>query len=427
MNMIKKCLYLAFGTFVLIAMTSCEATEPEKGVLFISEEEADAMIAEGHLYSINDFMHTFMDTEKGDFGDKENPYRSRSTNGNGIYLYAVDTLPSDGEPIYIRGRVTTDDYAGNFYKTLIIQQRTNWETGEEIPQQNLRISVDLGSVSGMFPMGQELLICCNGLAVGRYGNQPQLCVPAYNNNMFAMNATQKVGWAPGRIPAAKVRNCVYRIGRPDPKALQYDTLTLEQLYSEVPEVPQQTIEDMWKVREADGRLVCLKDVKFTGEANNDGNLVDCEYAHPDSSTIANVFASTTKNIGFPQGRILKSTHVIEKQQVKKIGCSNSEYSKFANYLLPGAKQSKDEAVAGCTNYRGTITGILSWYCDNATGTKNGTMSKLWDLNWSVTPRGIPGVGVNDINLYYAKKKQYWVPEEFDPKKYYEDKKNQANQ
>ena len=422
MNMIKKCLYLAFGTFVLIAMTSCEATEPEKGVLFISEEEADAMIAEGHLYSINDFMHTFMDTEKGDFGDKENPYRSRSTNGNGIYLYAVDTLPSDGEPIYIRGRVTTDDYAGNFYKTLIIQQRTNWETGEEIPQQNLRISVDLGSVSGMFPMGQELLICCNGLAVGRYGNQPQLCIPAYNNNMFAMNATQKVGWAPGRIPAAKVRNCVYRIGRPDPTVLKYDTLTLQQLFSEVPEVPQQTIEDMWKVREADGRLVCLKDVKFTGEANNDGNLVDCEYAHPDSSTIANVFASTTKNIGFPQGRIIKSN-----DNSKRMGCSNSEYSKFANYLLPGAKQSKDEAVAGCTNYRGTITGILSWYCDNATGTKNGTMSKLWDLNWSVTPRGIPGVGVNDINLYYAKKKQYWVPEEFDPKKYYEDKKNQANQ
>lgn len=422
MNMIKKCLYLAFGTFVLIAMTSCEATEPEKGVLFISEEEADAMIAEGHLYSINDFMHTFMDTEKGDFGDKENPYRSRSTNGNGIYLYAVDTLPSDGEPIYIRGRVTTDDYAGNFYKTLIIQQRTNWETGEEIPQQNLRISVDLGSVSGMFPMGQELLICCNGLAVGRYGNQPQLCVPAYNNNIFAMNATQKVGWAPGRIPAAKVRNCVYRIGRPDPTVLKYDTLTLQQLFSEVPEVPQQTVEDMWKVREADGRLVCLKDVKFTGEANNDGNLVDCEYAHPDSSTIANVFASTTKNIGFPQGRIIKSN-----DDSKRMGCSNSEYSKFANYLLPGAKQSKDEAVAGCTNYRGTITGILSWYCDNATGTKNGTMSKLWDLNWSVTPRGIPGVGVNDINLYYAKKKQYWVPEEFDPKKYYEDKKNQANQ
>ncbi len=422
MNMIKKCLYLAFGTFVLIAMTSCEATEPEKGVLFISEEEADAMIAEGHLYSINDFMHTFMDTEKGDFGDKENPYRSRSTNGNGIYLYAVDTLPSDGEPIYIRGRVTTDDYAGNFYKTLIIQQRTNWETGEEIPQQNLRISVDLGSVSGMFPMGQELLICCNGLAVGRYGNQPQLCVPAYNNNMFAMNASQKVGWAPGRIPAAKVRNCVYRIGRPDPKALKYDELTLEDLFKEVPDTAKTTIEDMWKVREADGRLVILKNVKFTGQANDDGKLVNCVYAHPDSSTKANVFASTTKNIGFPQSRILYST---TKGSQKRIGCSNSEYCKFANYLLPGAQQNDSLAITGCSNWTGTVTGILSWYCDNATGTKDGTMSKLWDLNWSVTPRGIPGVGIEDISLKFKGRK--WVPEEFDPKKYYEDKKNQANQ
>ena len=422
MNMIKNSLYAVLSTFVLIAMTSCEPTEPAKDVLFITEAEAEEIIAEGHLYSLNDFMHTFMNTEKGDFGDQENPYRSRSTNGNGIYLYAVDTLPSEGEAIYIRGRVTTDDYAGNFYKTIIIQQRYDWETGAEITQQNLRISVDMGSISGIFPLGQDILIRCNGLAVGRYGNQPQLCIPAYNNNIFAMNASQKVGWAPGRIPAAKVRNCVYRIGRPDPTALKYDTLTLQQLFNEVPEVPQQTVADMWKVREADGRLVVLKDVKFTGEANNDGSLVNCEYAHPDSSTIANVFASTTKNIGFPQGRIIKSN-----DDSKSLCCSNSEYSKFANYLLPGAKQDATDAVSGCANYRGTITGILSWYCDNATGTKNGTMSKLWAYNWSITPRGIKGVGINDINLYYAKKKQYWEPEEFDPKKYYEDKYSNANE
>lgn len=422
MNMIKNSVYAVLSTFVLIAMTSCEPTEPAKDVLFITEAEAEEIIAEGHLYSLNDFMHTFMNTEKGDFGDLENPYRSRSTNGNGIYLYAVDTLPSEGEAIYIRGRVTTDDYAGNFYKTIIIQQRYDWETGAEITQQNLRISVDMGSISGIFPLGQDILIRCNGLAVGRYGNQPQLCIPAYNNNIFAMNASQKVGWAPGRIPAAKVRNCVYRIGRPDPTALKYDTLTLQQLFNEVPEVPQQTVADMWKVREADGRLVVLKDVKFTGEANNDGSLVNCEYAHPDSSTIANVFASTTKNIGFPQGRIIKSN-----DDSKSLCCSNSEYSKFANYLLPGAKQDATDAVSGCANYRGTITGILSWYCDNATGTKNGTMSKLWAYNWSITPRGIKGVGINDINLYYAKKKQYWEPEEFDPKKYYEDKYSNANE
>ena len=417
----KYILYFVLSTFALF-LASCEPSEPAKEVMFISEAQAEELIADGELYTLNDFMHTFMDTEKGDFGDQENPYRSRTTNGNGIYLYAVDTLPSDVDGIYIRGRVTTDDYAGNFYKTIIIQQRKNWDTGEEIPQQNLRISVDLGSASGMFPIGQEILIRCNGLAIGRYGNQPQLCVPAYNNNIFAMNASQKVGWAPGRIPAAKVRNCFYRIGHPDPSALKYDSLTLQQLFNEVPEIPQQTVEDMWKVREADGRLVVLKEVKFTGQANNDGNLVDCEYAHPDSSTIANVFASTTKNIGFPQGRILKSS-----DDSKSLCCSNSEYCKFANFLLPGAQQDANNAISGCPNYRGTVTGILSWYCDNATGTKSGTMSKLWQYNWSVTPRGIPGIGIADINMYYAKKKRYWEPEEFDPKKYNESKYGNSNE
>ena len=412
----KYLLYFVLCPFALF-LASCEPSEPAKEVMFISEAQAEELIADGELYTLNDFMHTFMDTEKGDFGDQENPYRSRTTNGNGIYLYAVDTLPSDGDGIYIRGRVTTDDYAGNFYKTIIIQQIVDGK------QQNLRISVDLGSASGMFPMGQEILIRCNGLAVGRYGNQPQLCVPAYNNNIFAMNASQKVGWAPGRIPAAKVRNCFYRIGLPNPSALVYDTLTLQQLFNEVPEIPQaNSVEDMWKVREADGRLVVLKEVKFTGQANNDGNLVDCVSAHPDSSTIANVFASTTKNIGFPQGRIVKSN-----DDSKSLCCSNSEYCKFANFLLPGAQQNEEDAVSGCPNYRGTITGILSWYCDNATGTKNGTMAKLWQYNWSVTPRGIPGIGIADINMYYAKKKRYWEPEEFDPKKYNESKYGNSNE
>ena len=411
--MIKKCLYVVLSTFVLLAMTSCEPSEPARDVLFISEAEADALIEEGKLYSINEFMHAFMTTEKGDFGDEENPYRSRTTSGNGIYLYSIDTIPTDTIGIYIRGRVTTDDYAGNFYKTLIIQQRYDWETGEEIPQQNLRISVDMGSIGGIFPLGQELLIRCNGLAVGRYANQPQLCIPAYNNNIYAMNANEKVGWAPGRIPAAKIRNCTYRIGRPDPKALKYDTLTLTQLYSEVPENAQQTIADMWKVREADGRLIVLKDVYFTGEANDNGDPKPCIYAHPDSSNLANVFAPTTNNIGYPQTRFLKSGS-------KMICCSNSEYCKFANYLLPGARQEDgDKAWKFCKEYRGSITGILSWYCDNA------NKPKSWTRNWSVMPRGIPGIGIADINIADSEYEP-WVPEEFDPKKYNEDKYGKKN-
>ena len=192
----------------------------------------------------------------------------------------MDTIPSFGKGIYIRGRVTTDDYAGNFYKAMVIQQVVDGE------QQNLRISLDLGSSGGMYQIGQEILIRCNGLAVGRYANQPQLCVPSYNNNIFAMNASQKVGWAPGRIPGSFFRNVTKMIGLPDQSKLKYDTLTLDDLYTQIPRIPTIDSAGMAKTRYADGRLVVIKNVHFTGEYNDNGTLQKCDTQHPDSSTNA---------------------------------------------------------------------------------------------------------------------------------------------
>ena len=95
------------------------------------EQQLQAENPEGYdLYNLNDFLDKFM-TEEGNFHSDSTMYRSRSTNGNGIYLYSLDTLPANGRGIYIRGRVTTDDFGGNFYKALVIQQVTDWATGEE--------------------------------------------------------------------------------------------------------------------------------------------------------------------------------------------------------------------------------------------------------------------------------------------------------
>jgi hypothetical protein len=338
-------------------------------------------------------------TEEGNFASDTCPYRTRSTNGNGLFLYAVDTLPTNGEGIYIRGRVTTDDYAGNFYKAIIIQQIVNGE------QQNLRISVDMGSSGGMFQLGQEILVRCNGLAVGRYANQPQLCVPSYNNNIYAMNASQKVGWAPGRISSARFRNAVRMIGVPDQSKLKYDTITLKQLYTEIPIRPSIDAAGMDKIRKIDGRLVVIKNVWFTGQANDNGEIVNCIYAHPDSSGLANVFAPTTNNIGYPQNRILKD------RDNKTICCSNSEYCKFASYFLPGAGPS---GVVNCSYWEGTVTGILGWYLDKASEL---TATGLTGYEWSVTPRGIPGIGIEDIKMYNDLEEIEWQPMEFDPQAY----------
>ncbi len=371
------------------------------------EQQLQAENPEGYdLYNLNDFLDKFM-TEEGNFHSDSTMYRSRSTNGNGIYLYSLDTLPANGRGIYIRGRVTTDDFGGNFYKALVIQQVTDWATGEEIDQQNLRISVDLGSSGGMYQIGQEIMIRCNGLAVGRYANQPQLCVPTYNNNIYALTASEKVGWCPGRIPSARFRAATHMIGQPDQSKLVYDELTLAQLFQKIDRKPTVDAAGMDKVRKADGRLVRIINVHFNGKYYSQGEVLTCEYDDPErKDSKANVFAPTTNNVGYPQNRLIEDG-------TQTICVSNSEYCKFAYYFIPGADKT---GVSGCAQYTGSVTGILGWYEDNATGTKAGTLKNLQGYEWSITPRGIPGIGIADI-VMANDHDDPWEPEEFDPKEY----------
>lgn len=386
---------------IVAMMSSCEPRALTVADVTVQDDQLKQLLdkenPEGYkVYELNEFLDTWM-TEAGNLLSDSTPYRTRSTADDKFYMFTVDTLPSNGEGIYIRGRVTTDDFGGNFYKSLVIQQIVNGK------QQNLRISVDLGSSGGMYQLGQEILIRCNGLAVGRYANQPQLCVPSYNNNIYAMNASEKVGWAPGRIPSSVFRKATHMIGTPDQSKLVYDTLTLTQLFNELKEKPLADSLDMDMVRKADGRLIVLKDVWFTGQFDDNGTLKDCTTERPDSSGNANVFAPTTQNIGYPQSRVISNGK-------KSMMCSNSEYSKFARYYIPGANK---DGISDCENYIGTVTGILGWYQDKAS-----SLSSPDGYEWSITPRGIPGIGIADI---YMEKEigmdQYeaWVPKEYDPK------------
>ena len=266
----------------------------------------------------------------------------------------------------------------------------------------------------MYQLGQEIIIRCNGLAVGRYANQPQLCVPSYNNNIYAMNASQKVGWCPGRIQGSIFRRATKMIGMPDQSKLKYDTITVAKLFNTlVPKKPTVDAAGMDAIRKADGRLIVLKGVHFTGQYYDNGALVDCNIQHPDSDGGANVFAPTTKNIGYPQSRVLQD------QGTNTVMCSCSEYAKFACYYLPGADAT---GIGGCQYWEGTVTGILGWYLDKASSLSSNLSDYVksgvdysWTI-WSVTPRGIPGIGISDINMYYqGDKDSPWIPKEYDPK------------
>ena len=401
---------------IIALMTSCEpkAMEPEQ--IFVAEASLDELLkaenpdGQYKIYDLNDFVDAFM-TEDGSFPIET--YRQRSYDDkHHILLYSVDTIRKGGPGIYIRGRISTDDYGGNFYKALVIQQIVNGE------QQNLRISVDLGSAAGLYQMGQEIMIRCNGLAVGRYANQPQLCVPSYNNNIFAQSAEQKVGWNPGRIPGSVFRSNTRMIGLPAQNKLKYEEMTLAELFTLINRKPSDSA-SVAAVRKMDGMLVKIKDVRFTGLYRDNNTIAECVAGDPDpgdgsSHSEINVFAPSTGNIGFPQSRIVGDIHVSiadikNETDQTNIMFSNSEYAKFAHYYLPGADKT---GITQCQNFEGTITGILGWYLDKAETLKKGNIS---GYEWSITPRGIPGLGVPDIEMYYeGDKEQPWIPQEYDP-------------
>lgn len=369
----KKHIYILWVALAAAMMSACNQPISEQQA-FLTEDAVAKLVADdgGTLYTLNDFVDRFM-TEKGNYWSDTSLYRTRANNGDGTWLFSVDTLPSVGSGIYIRGRVTTDDYGGNFYKTLCIQQIVNGE------QQALRISVDASSINGMYPIGQEILIRVNGFAVGRYADQPQLCVPSYNNNYTASNAAQKVGWAPGRIPWPRFREATQRIGKPDVSLLKVDTVLISDF---------QSITDEATMRKWDGRLVCLKNVWYTGEYEYNGSFTACTTGDPEKDSNANVFAPTTLNVGYPQSRV-----ITDGTRKTLVGCS--EYAKFAYFYLPGANASGN---SDCPNWKGNITGILGQYRDNAKYAHD-----IYD--WSVTIRGI---AVGDVDLY--KDGEPWYPD-----------------
>ena len=371
----KKNILFAIATLAILAlaMPACTPNAPSEESCYLTEDQVKEWTADGTIYDLDDFVDKFM-TEAGDFDN----YRTRSYYANKvdgkdetIFLFSIDTIQTDGPGIYIRGRVITDDYGGNFYKSLVIQQMKGGE------QQTLRISVDMGSASGLYQRGQEIIIRCNGLAVGRYANQPQLCVPSYNNNVYAHSANAKIGWAPGRIPAPRFRDACRLIGQPEPKKVYYEELTMNELYTKyTSKNKMDTWKDIKDIRRFDGHLVRLTKVAFTGSFDDQGTLTPCEFYVPETASTpskgdpevdgsnAYVFAPTTGNVGYPQSRYIRGG-----SPARLLLVSASEYSKYAHYYLPPKK------------YVGYVQGVLGYYVDQPPTDKY----PLSDKKWSVTP------------------------------------------
>lgn len=315
-----------------IAMWSC-TPEP-----VAPRTENDAQLVKTH--TVAQFLNQYM-TEFGDY----TPVRTRATNGGDVCLFSVDSIPSGGNDIVIQGRVVSDDAAGNLYKVMVIQDTQD-------PKQSLRIGVDAGSIGGIYQMGQVINIRCNGLAVGKYADEPQLCVASYNNNRHASSAEQKVGWMPGRIPFPRFQKAVELVGMPDKNAIVAETMTIADLYTHTGRANGQ--------QDYQARLIKLENVHFTNEYwDTYGAAQPCTNNDPSSDTNCGVFAPTTNNVGFPQGRL------IEDANGNKIAISTSEYADFARTILPPSDVTF------------TVVGILGYYRDNI---RYADQNKNWQIS-----------------------------------------------
>ena len=373
-----------------ISLISCNINEP--GQQYINEDQVKKIVGNGLLLNLNDLKRAPYMTEKGNYCDPA-LYRLRAS-GKGhtkdvsyldtIWLFSIDTIPT-GRPLYIRGRITTDDFSGNFYKTLCIQQMVGGR------QQALRISVDAGSVGGLYQIGQELLIRIDGLAIGRYANQPQLCVASYNNNIYANKAEEKVGWVPGRIPFSEFNKRVTLIGKP--QTPHCDTIEIFDFINHLNQVEN---------RFDDGRLVCIKNVYYPGQYSKYGDPANCTTNDPDdfeNGSSANVFAPSTGNMNFPQSRIITD----EEGYMTLV--SASEYAKFSHFYLPGANEN---GIAGCQDYVGNVTGILGYYRDNnITKLYNNVDSNApaW-ADWSITIRSLDDLQLFDEDGNLWERREY---------------------
>lgn len=362
-NTSKLSLLLVLGSML---MAACTPDPVKEANIFITEDQVNELIEQGTLLTIEEFKAKYM-TEKGNFLSDTTLYRTRATSNGKDYLFSIDTIPATEKPVYIRGRVTTDDYAGNFYKAMCIQQIVDGK------QQAFRLSVDAGSIGGLYQIGQELLIRVDGLAIGRYANQPQLCLPSYNNNTYANNAEQKIGWAPGRIPIAIFKARTQCIGKPDIDKLVYEEYEIADFTS---------VLNLQEARQWDAKLVRVKNVHYTGEYfESNGSVSKCSTGDPEEDGNANVFAPTTNNIGYPQSRVIADANG------KKTAISSSEYAKFAHFYLPGADKN---GITNCPNYIGDVVGILGFYSDNA-------RYKPASDDWSITIRSLDDLQLKDAN------------------------------
>ncbi len=295
-----------FGILIILVLfTGCTQTEFSP----ISSDKllGDSLIATTTIAQVQAKYMTLNDLYTDTLGKKAG-------------LFTCDLIPKDSADAIINGMITSSDVEGNIYKYITIQETKPGGMA-------IKISIDAGSLSGVYPLGQKVSIRLNGLYIGRYAQAAQVGTHYINLDKFKVDTLHKVNIyriEPGRIPFPIASKAIHAYGLPNPNAVKADTMTIADIKAAGMSVVN--------------KLVCIKNAFFTGKGADYGLpatiIKDADY----------IFAPSTNGIGYPQSREIQDG-------TGSIFIATSEYAKFATYKLPGS------------NNRGNITSIVGWYND----------------------------------------------------------------
>ena len=393
-------------TALAILLPACHQYEPvTEGYV----KEADAWKA---TYTIDSLVQTYLSVNGDITPVRENDLSKDGLSNTGVF--SLDTLPAlnaDGSnAIIIRGRIVSEDVAGNIYKTLVIQDELH-------PEQGLKLSVDAGSLSGIYPIGQLVAIRCNGLVLGKYAAQVQLGVAYFNTDKepdWQPGATgAKVGWEPGRIPLPIFKKAVQLIETPNKSKLVVDSMEVSEITGWVAPYYTPSEAGYKSIAQLASRYVRLKNVYFTQRSGGPTGEDDyaytvkpiCELAAPTDSSEAglaqwrqkaSIFAPESyKSQGYPQSRDIATVG----EPTKWMSISTSEYAKFAEATIPSPIYDAPTSGANVVGqFEGDIVGIVCVYCDKGknVGYMNESFSitirSLKDLELRATADGYYRIG-----------------------------------
>jgi hypothetical protein len=112
----------------------------------------------------------------------------------GELVKLTDTTFYKRDSIIIEGIVTSDDQAGNFYKSIVIQDATG----------GIEVKLDKTTLYNDYKRGQRVIVVCNDLYLGDYGGLIQI------GSTFTENGYRQIGGIEGDV---MINKHLYRKGR----------------------------------------------------------------------------------------------------------------------------------------------------------------------------------------------------------------------